>query len=149
MTCPWCRSIVFFTIRNPMPTLVEKAGELSPVMKESKMRFWNSSGIPSPVSDTVIWQKGFPSCSIRVRVSNTSPLGEVYLKALDSRFPTDEVIFSVSIHRKTGSSGSLTWNVHPFIPAIWRKDSATSLTSSTISASDKRSFTIPASIFCT
>ena len=51
--------MVFFTIRSPIPTLVESIGTWSPVMKESKTRSCNSSGIPLPVSETVSLQNAF------------------------------------------------------------------------------------------
>ena len=56
VTKPWCKSIVFFTICNPIPIFVDISGTFSPVMNDSNTCFCKSTGIPIPVSETAIWQ---------------------------------------------------------------------------------------------
>ena len=56
VTRPWCKSIVFFTICSPIPIFVETSGIFSPVMNDSKTCFCSSFDIPTPVSETAIWQ---------------------------------------------------------------------------------------------
>lgn len=91
-----------------MPTLLENKGVFSPVINDSKILPRNSSGIPLPVSDMIILQNEYPSISIRFILKITFPFGDVYLNALDNKLRIAELIFSTSIHSKSGSFSDST-----------------------------------------
>ena len=101
-----------------MPTLLENKGVFSPVINDSKILPRNYSGIPLPVSDMIILQNEYPSISIRFILKITFPFGDVYLNALDNKLRIAELIFSTSIHSKSGSFSDSTVKFCQFMKRI-------------------------------
>ena len=128
---------------------MEKEGETSPVTNDSKTRSCKSGEIPFPVSATAIRQYSFSSIVFSFTERVIFPPAPVYLNAFDNKLRTADDTFSTSTHKRMPLSGKST--VYSIFPdtAIGRKVSAISCNNAMILISERQSFIMPASIFCT
>src|SRR5271156_5778391 len=134
---PPCRSIRFLAIGSPRPAPCSAdLIELEPWPNEASTIGISSSGMPGPVSFTLIY---WPPDAVQPILSQISPACGVNLMALDRRLRQICRTARSSAHSRGRSGSNISWMVMPRLPARnlrrWWQSSTTRLSDTASSLS--------------